>query len=93
MATGTLEERLMTVETRLDSLADPSRRHPCNLSILPYTEDAATQFEALRKQHRRLSSPDLKIAAITLVNDAILLTQNERDFCNITGLNMEDWTR
>jgi|SRR5579871_3499492 len=64
-----------------------------NLSILPYTADAATQFEALRKQHRRLSSPDLKIAAIALVNDALLLTQNERDFRNITGLRMEDWSR
>jgi tRNA(fMet)-specific endonuclease VapC len=65
----------------------------CNLSILPYTTDAATQFETLRKQHRRLSSPDLKIAAITLMNDAILLTQNERDFRNIAGLKVEDWTK
>ena len=65
----------------------------CNLSVLPYTTDAATQFEALRKQHRRLSTPDLKIAAITMVNDATLLTQNERDFRNITGLKTEDWTR
>ena len=65
----------------------------CNLPILPYTADDATQFVALRKQHRRLSSPDLKIAAIALVNDAMLLTQNERDFRNITGLKTEDWTR
>jgi tRNA(fMet)-specific endonuclease VapC len=60
---------------------------------LPYTADAATKFEALRKQNRRLSSPDLKIAIIALVNDAMLLTQNERDFRNIAGLKMEDWTR
>ncbi|MCW3054544.1 MAG: PilT protein domain protein [Chthonomonadales bacterium] len=65
----------------------------CNLSVLPYTAEAATQFETLRKQHRRLSSPDLKIAAIALVNDAMLLTQNVRDFRNITGLQTEDWTR
>lgn len=58
----------------------------CNLSILPYTTDAATQFEALRKSHRRLSSPDLKIAAIALINDATLLTQNERDFRKIAEL-------
>jgi tRNA(fMet)-specific endonuclease VapC len=64
-----------------------------NLSILPYTLEAATQFEALRKQHRRLSSPDLKIASIALVNDALLLTQNERDFRSIAGLTTEDWTR
>jgi len=65
----------------------------CNLSVLPYTADAATQFETLRKQHRRLGSPDLKIAAIALVNDATLLTQNTRDFRDITNLKIEDWTR
>jgi len=65
----------------------------CNLSVLPYTPEAASQFETLRKLHRRLSSPDLKIAAIALVNDAMLLTQNLRDFRNITGLKAEDWTR
>ena len=65
----------------------------CNLSILPYTADAATRFEMLRKQHRRVSSPDLKIAAITLVNNATLLTQNELDFRNITDLKLEDWTK
>jgi tRNA(fMet)-specific endonuclease VapC len=65
----------------------------CNLAVLPYTTAAATRFEELRKQHRRLSSPDLKIAAIALVNDATLLTQNERDFRDIAGLKIADWTR
>lgn len=65
----------------------------CNLSILPFNKEAATQYEELRKQHRRVSSPDLKIAAITLVNDAVLVTQNERDFRNIPGLKTKDWTR
>src|SRR5258708_25671006 len=61
----------------------------CNLSILPFTHDAADKYEALRKQHRRVSAPHLRIAAITLVNDAILLTQNERDFRNISVLKVE----
>lgn len=65
----------------------------CNLSVLPYTEEAATRFEVLRKQHRRLSTPDLKIASIALANDALLLTQNDRDFRNIVGFRSEDWTR
>ncbi len=65
----------------------------CNLSVLPFDSEAAMRYDELRKQHRRISSPDLKIAAITLVNDALLITQNERDFRNIVGLKWEDWTR
>jgi tRNA(fMet)-specific endonuclease VapC len=62
------------------------------LNILPYTSEAANIFEKLPKSHRRLSSPDLKIAAIALAFDAELLTQNERHFRDIEGLKTEDWT-
>ena len=65
----------------------------CNLSILPFDSDAALRYDTLRRQHRRISSPDLKIAAITLINEATLITQNERDFQNIPDLKVEDWTR
>ena len=65
----------------------------CNLFVLPFDADSAARFDELRKLHRRLSTPDLKIAAITLVNDGTLVTQNERDFQNIAGLRVEDWTR
>ncbi len=65
----------------------------CNLSILPFDSDSANRYNDLRREHRRISSPDLKIAAITLVNDATLVTLNERDFRNIVGLKLEDWTR
>jgi len=65
----------------------------CNLSMLAFGEASAARFDELRKLHRRVSTPDLKIAAITMVNDAVLLTQNERDFRGIVGLQIEDWTR
>lgn len=65
----------------------------CNLSILPFDANAAAQYDALRKEHRRISSPDLKIAAISLVNNATLITQNQRDFRSIVGLKLTDWTR
>jgi len=61
--------------------------------VLAFGEASAARFDELRKLHRRVSTPDLKIAAITLVNDAVLLTQNERDFRGIVGLQIEDWTR
>jgi tRNA(fMet)-specific endonuclease VapC len=34
---------------------------------------------------------DLKIAAINLVHDAILLTRNLVDFAKIPGLRVENW--
>ena len=65
----------------------------CNLQILPFDDAAANRFQALRREHRRISSPDLKIAAIALVHNEILITQNTRDFENIVGLKLKDWTR
>jgi len=64
----------------------------CNRAILPFTSDAAMRYDELRGKHRRISSPDLKIAAVALVNDATLVTQNRRDFRSIVGLKLEDWT-
>jgi predicted nucleic acid-binding protein len=34
---------------------------------------------------------DLKIASIALVNDALLLTANSRDFEKVPGLQFENW--
>ncbi len=34
---------------------------------------------------------DLKIAAITLNHDAILLSRNLKDFEQVPGLKVEDW--
>jgi tRNA(fMet)-specific endonuclease VapC len=42
----------------------------CNLPIADFDESAATRYQSLRKQFRRLGTSDLKIAAIALVNDA-----------------------
>ena len=35
---------------------------------------------------------DLKIASVALVNQAVVLTRNSRDFGQIAGLFIEDWT-
>ncbi len=59
--------------------------------VLPYDMAAATKYEELRRQHRRLGRDDLRIAAITLVQNAILVTQNVRDFAAIEGLHVENW--
>jgi tRNA(fMet)-specific endonuclease VapC len=61
--------------------------------VLPYDEAAHDRFAALRPQFRRLGTLDLRIACITLVNNATLLTRNVRDFRQVPGLAFEDWSR
>jgi tRNA(fMet)-specific endonuclease VapC len=56
-----------------------------------FDDEAARQFDVLRKSFRKVGSSDLKIASIALVNDALLLTANTRDFGNVLGLRFENW--
>jgi len=66
----------------------------CAIPILEFDEDAAKEFQRLKKLHRqKLGTMDLKIAAIVLVNRAILLTRNNRDFRQVANLSIEDWTQ
>jgi len=59
--------------------------------IVPLDERAADQFTDLRRQRIRIGAMDLKIASIALVNDALLVTANVRDFSRVPGLRCEDW--
>ena len=86
MATGTMEERLVTLETRLDSL-----QRQVEDNLIPAPSKAERGWKAI--VGTRLSSPDLKIAAIALTRNATLITQNTRDFQDIAGLKLKDWTR
>lgn len=59
--------------------------------ILPFDARAADRFQELREQRIRIGSQDLKIASIALVNDALLLSANVRDFKKVPDLRVEDW--
>lgn len=61
-------------------------------TILPFDTGAATVFEGLRSQRVRIATMDLRIAAIALSRDLILLTRNISDFSRVPGLVTEDWT-
>lgn len=61
------------------------------LGVLPFDADAAAVFIELRRAFRRAGTMDLKIAAICLVHDALLLSRNMADFKNIPGLRVENW--
>ena len=60
--------------------------------IVPFSRTAALEHQRLRKAYPRIGNMDLKIAAIALTNNAILLTRNESDFKQIVELRTENWT-
>jgi len=60
-------------------------------TIVRFDDRAADEFVALRRERVRIGSMDLKIASMALVNDALLLTANSRDFSLVPGLRCENW--
>jgi len=66
-----------------------------NVNILPFDTDSGKIYGRLKalleKRGLSKSEPDLRIAAIAIQHDMILVTGNKRHFMNIPGLNIEDW--
>ena len=62
-------------------------------AVWQYTEAADAIYSEWVKNGVRISSQDLRIAAIALTNGAVVLTANRRHFGKIPGLIIEDWTR
>jgi tRNA(fMet)-specific endonuclease VapC len=62
------------------------------LTILPFSELARDQYRGLLAQKIRVGSHDLRIAAITLSANGILVTRNRRDFERVDGLQITDWS-
>jgi len=59
--------------------------------VMPFDEQAASEFEGLRAQRIHIGTMDLKIAAIALRHGALLLSANLRDFQQIPNLHVADW--
>jgi len=59
---------------------------------LEFDEATAAKFQELRDARINIGPNDLKIAAITLIHDATLLSGNFKDFTKVPGLRVEDWT-
>jgi tRNA(fMet)-specific endonuclease VapC len=64
-----------------------------NAPVLPFDTAAIAIFEQMRSQRVRVSTMDLRIAAIALSRNLVLLTRNVRDFNKVPGLTIEDWTK
>ena len=59
--------------------------------LIPFSRSAAEQLVELKSARIRLGTNDLKIGSIALVNEALLLSANLRDFEQIPGLRVENW--
>lgn len=59
--------------------------------LLPYTAAADARVDEWRAAKVRVGTQDLRIAAVAVAHDAILVTRNVRDFDQIPGLQLEVW--
>jgi len=80
--------RLIDAYSRLGTmLADFGTRPVVDFDRLAYAE-----YVQLLKSRIRIGTMDLRIAAVSLATDALLLSRNLRDFSRVPGLRVEDWT-
>ena len=59
--------------------------------ILPGDSEAISAFARIRLQGVRVGTQDMRIAAIALAHDAMLLTRNTVDFAKVPGLRFKNW--
>jgi tRNA(fMet)-specific endonuclease VapC len=73
---------------RLQALWEDFQTRP----MLGFDQRAAEEFRNLRKRLPRQGAMDLKIAAIAVVHNALLVSKNLKDYEKVPGLRVEDWT-
>lgn len=66
------------------------------IDILDFDETADHGFRQMLTQHAHLRKArlqkDMRIAAITIAHQAILITRNQRDFAPVPNLQIVDWS-
>jgi tRNA(fMet)-specific endonuclease VapC len=86
--------RAQTVEARVEAYRwlQFTLDFYCRMPVLQFNQTAGTLLRRLQQMKLRVGTKDLLIGAITLANDATLLTRNYQDFHKLSGLKIEDWT-
>lgn len=63
--------------------------------VLPITDDvivkAADIYASLKEQGNLISDADILVAAISIVNNLLLITNNTDHFSRIKGLKLDNW--
>lgn len=62
------------------------------VNLLEFNQDAYDCYTELVSQKIRIGTQDLRIAAIAISRNGILVTRNRRDFERVPGLVFEDWS-
>ena len=63
------------------------------IPVVPFDMACEQQYQALRAMRLRVGSRDLCIAATALVQNVVLITRNRRDFEQVPGLRLDDWSQ
>lgn len=99
----TVEEQLRGWLAEIHRLSDPHRQilvyqrlqerveFFARWPVLRWDAAASDLFLRFRRERIRVGSMDLKIACITLVHEATLLTRNTGDFGKVPGLIVANW--
>jgi tRNA(fMet)-specific endonuclease VapC len=61
--------------------------------VLAFDAAAGVTFDRLRANRVRISTMDLRIAAVALSRGLVVVTRNVSDFTKVPGLVTEDWTK
>ncbi|MEA5479494.1 type II toxin-antitoxin system VapC family toxin [Pseudanabaena galeata UHCC 0370] len=78
---------LITAYSRLEITLDYFK----SVQVLPFDQNAHTSFESLIRQKLRVGTQDLRIAAIALSVNGIVVTRNQKDFGKVPNLQVENW--
>lgn len=82
-----------TNKNKLDALIES---FAAAFRIVPYEEKAARKYGEIRarlkSQGTLIGSNDMLIAAVALAENAVLVTNNTKEFSRIEGLKIEDWS-
>jgi tRNA(fMet)-specific endonuclease VapC len=86
--------RLSSLEQQATDYSELKKllRNYCNIGVRDFEAGAINEFRRLQTMRVRVGTMDLKIAAITLANNATLLTRNSADFGKVPAFRTEDWS-
>jgi tRNA(fMet)-specific endonuclease VapC len=64
-----------------------------DFTLAPLDSRAREKVEMLKKHKKakKMKRPDMLIAAVSLANDALLVTKNTKDYKDVPGLRVENW--
>ena len=88
VARGNSSKQRVTGYAKLKALLEDFITRP----VLDFDDACDAKFCEFLNSGVRIGTMDLKIAATAIAHDALLLSKNLKDFRQVPGLRVEDWT-